>query len=194
MYFDNLEHTSKVLLCSGDRNLCLFAEANGIATVQSVLRSPAVDKDVKEALSELMVFTSEVIGSDGARVRLRHEQNGYALMFGASSGFLTPNVPDVRSPILVHLHGPEGREEYAVDLLEEEPAPVLQAVQGLLHDTQAVALQVTQHDFGINCVFWAAQFIKGIAVRLDRRIVVSHFKCGGSAPDAVDPFGNSEAI
>ena len=91
------------------------------ASVKDVLRAPAVDQDVKDALSELMAFTSEVIGSDGARARLRHEQNGYALMFGGAGGFLTPNIADTRSPLLVHLHGAGGLEEYKVDLLDEEP-------------------------------------------------------------------------
>ena len=66
------------------------------ASVKDALRAGDVDPDVKAALSELMLFTAEVIGSDGARARLRHEQNGYALMFGESKGFITPNVPDVR--------------------------------------------------------------------------------------------------
>ena len=34
------------------------------AKLKQVLTSPAVDKDVKSSLSELMVFTSEVLGSD----------------------------------------------------------------------------------------------------------------------------------
>ena len=68
-----------------------------------------------------MVFTSDVLGSDGARALLRHEQNGYGLMFGGASGFLTPNVADTRSPIVVHIHGAGGDEKYAVDLLDEEP-------------------------------------------------------------------------
>lgn len=71
--------------------------------------------------SELMVFTSEVLGSDGARAKLRHEQNGFALMFGGGGGFLTPNVADVRSPIMLLLHGAGGVEEHTVDLLEETP-------------------------------------------------------------------------
>ena len=69
----------------------------------------------------IKVFTSEVIGSDGARARLRHEQNGYGLMFGGAGGFLTPNMADVRNPILVQLHGAGGEERFQVNLLEEEP-------------------------------------------------------------------------
>ena len=61
------------------------------------------------------------MGSDGARARLRHEQNGYSLMFGSPGGFLTPNVADTRSPLLLMLHRAGGDERYAVNLREEEP-------------------------------------------------------------------------
>ena len=89
------------------------------ASVRDVLRSPTCDHDLKEALSELMIFTSDVVGSDGARAKLRHEQNGYALMFGPAGGFLTPNMSDVRSPLVVTLHGGGVEEHYTVDLQEE---------------------------------------------------------------------------
>ena len=36
------------------------------ATVKDVLRATGVDKGVKDALAELMVFTSDVLGADGA--------------------------------------------------------------------------------------------------------------------------------
>ena len=90
-------------------------------SVKDILLSTHADEDVKVALTELMVFTSEVIGSDGARARLRHEQNGYALMFGQAGGFLTPNMADVRSPLVLVLHGAGGEERHVVDLFAEEP-------------------------------------------------------------------------
>ena len=93
----------------------------GHASIKDVMRAQDVDPDVKAALSELLVFTIDVLGSDGARIKLRHEQNGYALMFGSAGGFLTPNVADTRSPIVVCLHGSGGDEKYTVDLLAEEP-------------------------------------------------------------------------
>ena len=89
--------------------------------VRDVLRSKDCDQDLREALSELMIFTSEVVGSEGARAKLRHEQNGYALMFGPAGGFLTPNMSDVRSPIVVVLHGGGVDERYEVGLHEECP-------------------------------------------------------------------------
>jgi len=90
-------------------------------SVRDVLQSSSCDPLLKEALSELMVFTTEVVGSDGARARLRHEQNGYGLAFGPSSGFLTPNFTDVRSPLVVLLHGGGLEERYEINLLDECP-------------------------------------------------------------------------
>ena len=89
------------------------------SNVRDVLRSSDCDQDLKEALAELMVFTTEVVGTDGARAKLRHEQNGFALAFGASGGFLTPNLADVRSPLVVTLHGGGTEERYEVNLADE---------------------------------------------------------------------------
>ena len=56
------------------------------ATLRDVLRSADCDADLKEAMAELMIFTTEVVGSFGARPRLRHAQDGFGLTFGAASG------------------------------------------------------------------------------------------------------------
>ena len=42
-------------------------------------------------------------------------------MSGGAGGFLTPNMSDVRSPLMVALHGAGGEERFTVDLLAEEP-------------------------------------------------------------------------
>ena len=90
-------------------------------SVREVLQSPDCDPLLKEALAELMVFTTDVVGTDGARARLRHEQNGFGLAYDPSSGFLTPNFTYVRSPLVVLLHGGGVQERYEVNLLEECP-------------------------------------------------------------------------
>ena len=115
------ERLQCVCRASAEKIDAAIASLGPNASVKDVLRGPDVDPDVKTALSELMVFTSEVIGSDGARAKLRHEQNGYALMFGPTGGFLTPNLADTRSPLIVQLHGAGGEERYTIDLLDEEP-------------------------------------------------------------------------
>ena len=42
-------------------------------------------------------------------------------MFSGAGGFLTLNVADLRSPIMLLLHGAGGVEEHTVDLLAEAP-------------------------------------------------------------------------
>ena len=101
------------------------------ASIKDVLLSSQVDPDVKAALSELMVFTTDICGSDGARVRLRHEQNGYTLMFGGAGAFLTPNVADTRSPLMVVIHNAGKQEQFPINLLEEEPT--MPCVREMLH-------------------------------------------------------------
>ena len=116
------EKLEKICRASAEKiDTAMRSLEGGAASIKDVLRIPDVDEDVKTAMVELMVFTTEVVGSDGARAKLRHEQNGYALMFGQSGGFLTPNLADVRSPLMVVLHGAGGDEQYNIDLLDEEP-------------------------------------------------------------------------
>jgi len=125
------ERLEKVCRASAEKIDAAITSLGAGASIKDVVRSPDVDADVKAALSELMVFTADVCGSDGARARLRHEQNGYALMFGGAGGFLTPNLADTRSPLVVHIHGAGGEEKYQVDLLQEEPE--VPSVREMLH-------------------------------------------------------------
>ena len=104
------EKVDAAIACVGD---------NG--TLRDVLRAPGVDSDLKEALAELQIFTSDVVGTDGARAKLRHEQNGYTLMIGHAAGFMTPNWADMRSPLVVMLNGGGLKERFDVNLLDECP-------------------------------------------------------------------------
>ncbi|CAE7212339.1 unnamed protein product [Symbiodinium sp. CCMP2592] len=104
-----------------------------LANMVDVFRSSNVHADIKNALLDLHHFSSEIVGSDGARQQLRHEQSGAMLLRGGIDGFLTPNVADVRNPLMVTLHAgcvshPDGgldadglSEKFTVCLLEEEP-------------------------------------------------------------------------
>ncbi|CAE7908776.1 unnamed protein product, partial [Symbiodinium necroappetens] len=103
------------------------------ANMVDVFRSSNVHADIKNALLDLHHFSSEIVGSDGARQQLRHEQSGAMLLRGGIDGFLTPNVADVRNPLMVVLHAgcvvhPDGgldangeAEKFDVSLLDEEP-------------------------------------------------------------------------
>ena len=97
-----------------------FAGEHG--ALRDVLRSAACDADLKEAMAEVMIFTTEVVGPDGAREQLRREQNGFGLRFGAAGGFLTPNMADVRSPVMVVLHGGRAEGRFEVNMFFECPS------------------------------------------------------------------------
>ena len=102
------------------------------ANMVDVFRSSNVHADIKNALLDLHHFSSEIVGSDGARQQLRHEQSGAMLLRGGIDGFLTPNVADVRNPLMVVLHAgcvvhPDGgldangeAEKFDVSLLDED--------------------------------------------------------------------------
>ena len=111
----------KICSASADKIEAAIKCVGENGTIRDVLRSGDCDSDLKEALAELMVFTTDVVGSDGARAKLRHEQSGFCLMFGPSGGFLTPNVSDVRNPLVVVLHGGGIEERFEINLFEESP-------------------------------------------------------------------------
>lgn len=107
-----------------------FAALGEKAGVREVLRSNGAPAALKEALTKILFFSSDVVGSDGARQQLRHEQTGDMLRYGGIGGFLTPNVADTRhlllhAEALNHTAGgfaDDGRiEKYSVDLLDECP-------------------------------------------------------------------------
>ena len=63
-YHQKLE---KICNASSDQVEAAMSYVGERGTVRDVLRSADCDPDLKEALAELMVFTTEVVGSDGAR-------------------------------------------------------------------------------------------------------------------------------
>ena len=79
------------------------------ANFKDILRSRTVNDAVGDAVQQLMLFSAEVLGADGARQQLRHEQNGAmlrprpqscarfvasALNFGLRAGFGGSNPRD----------------------------------------------------------------------------------------------------
>ena len=72
----------KICNASADKVEAAIACVGERGTLRDVLRSAECDADLKEALTELQIFTSDVVGSDGARAQLRHEQDGFNLKFG----------------------------------------------------------------------------------------------------------------
>ena len=110
-----------------------FQELGPKAGFRELLRSETVADPLKAAVRNLLIFSSDVVGSDGSRQQLRHQQFGNMLRFGGISAFLTPNIADTRNPLVVLLHADvlnntDGgldvsgdMERYTISLLDEAP-------------------------------------------------------------------------
>ena len=69
-----------VLHCTSERLRAAVAALGDNANLGDMMRSSVVDSNIRDALPQLLFFSSEVVGTDGARQQLRHEQNGAMLM------------------------------------------------------------------------------------------------------------------
>lgn len=76
------------------------------------------------ARQDLIIFSGDVVGSEGSRVTLRYQIMGSMMRFGPVGAFVTPNVNDLGHPLVVKIHrqcnGAEDAEHY-LDLLEDAP-------------------------------------------------------------------------
>ena len=75
------ESLKTVLQCTSDRLSRAMLSLGEYATIADVMRSSIVDERIRDAISQLLFFSAEIIGTDGARQQLRHEQNGAMLMY-----------------------------------------------------------------------------------------------------------------
>ena len=158
--------------------------------LRDVIRAPGVDCDLKEALAELQIFTSDVVGTDGARAQLRHEQNGYCAVFGPSAGFLTVNLADVRSPLVVELHDGGAKETYKIDLLSDSPS--MPSAREMLE--MVAADPVAQARYFILAMRLFCEHVLGSApvdnfLRLNGRLEGSAFPDGFAASGLGGAFG-----
>ena len=69
-----------VLDCTSTKLAAALRQLGDQATIGDVMRSAASDQGIRDAISQLLFFSAEVVGTDGARQELRHEQNGAMLM------------------------------------------------------------------------------------------------------------------
>ncbi|CAK0851590.1 unnamed protein product, partial [Prorocentrum cordatum] len=127
--------TSVNLVCqaTGTQLRSAFDSMGDRAGFRECLLSDNAPASLREAVRNLLFFSSDVVGSEGARQQLRHEQMGDMLRFGGIGGFLTPNVADTRNPLVVILHAGSlnhtsggldddgATERYSISLLDENP-------------------------------------------------------------------------
>ena len=77
-------------------------------SIVGALGQKEVPGAVKTALRALLLSTSDVPGTEGRKVALRHDGHGNNLFYGAATYFCTPNFADNYSPLMWLLHnGPE---------------------------------------------------------------------------------------
>lgn len=76
-----------VLDCTSAKLSSALRQLGDNATIGDVMRSATSDNNIRDAISQLLFFSAEVVGTDGARQQLRHEQNGAMLMCLACSLF-----------------------------------------------------------------------------------------------------------
>ena len=75
------------------------------ADLREVMRDPAVDAKLKQALGDVMITTSDIIGMEGHRSQIRHRGHAAGWHYGNATLFVTPNLADTRASLLLQLHG-----------------------------------------------------------------------------------------
>ena len=116
------------------------------AGLKEVFARADVPPRVKQAMRTLLLCMSTVVGSNAHRTMLRHVNNSYKLLFGPPLVFVTPNVADVKSPVMWLLY--RGEEVSSWRILEHD-APEMPAVREMLRVvardpiSQAVFFDVT---------------------------------------------------
>ena len=72
--------------------------------LREAIVSDATDPGLQQALKDLLVFSADIVGSEGARMNLRYQQIGTMIRFGGGGAFITPNVNDLGAPLVVTIH------------------------------------------------------------------------------------------
>ena len=104
------------------------------ATLRDVFGNAEVCEPVKKAMRCLLLCMSSVTGTNAYRTTLRHINNGYKLCFGAPLLFLTPNIADVKNPIVKLLY--EDAEVAEWRALEQD-SPSMPSIQDMLRRVAA---------------------------------------------------------
>ena len=90
------------------------------ADLREVMRDPAVDAKLKQALGDVMITTNDIIGIAGHRSQIRHRGHAAGWRYGNATLFVTPNLADTRASLLLQLHGKQ--YQLSVNLDNEVPA------------------------------------------------------------------------
>ena len=112
----SVEHLLKAMALHGES-----------ADVRKLLQDDAVDLPLKRALGGVLQATASIIGMEGHRSQIRFCSHAAGWHYGTPHLFVTPNLADVRSPLLLQLHlqndGAAEVEEFAIALDWSQEAP-----------------------------------------------------------------------
>ena len=72
--------------------------------LRELLRDPQIDVSLKRALGGVLQATSSIIGMEGHRSQIRLRGHAAGWHYGSAHLFVTPNLADIRSPLLLQLH------------------------------------------------------------------------------------------
>ena len=72
--------------------------------VREVLRDENVDVALKRAIGGVLQATASIMGTEGHRSQIRLRGHAAGWHYGTAHLFVTPNLADVRSPLLLQLH------------------------------------------------------------------------------------------
>ena len=127
-------------------------KAIGTENNANVLRMKEIPGPLRQAMRNVFLMTGHVVGTDGARIMLRHEQSGMMARYGAFGAFVTLNVNDIGNPLLIEMfdscNGLKGetcldnfgkQRQYRLSLLDEvNDIPSKAAVKKMLTDNPVV--------------------------------------------------------
>ena len=96
------------------------------ADLRELLQDPQVDVSLKRALGGVLQATSSIIGMEGHRSQIRLRGHAAGWHYGSAHLFVTPNIADMRSSLLLQLHLQNAKvEECKIDLDWEAEMPEL---------------------------------------------------------------------
>ncbi|CAJ1439150.1 unnamed protein product, partial [Effrenium voratum] len=134
----SVEHLLKAMALHGES-----------ADVRKLLQDDAVDLPLKRALGGVLQATASIIGMEGHRSQIRFRSHAAGWHYGTPHLFVTPNLADVRSPLLLQLHlqndGVAEVEEFAIALDWSQEGKV-DAPEATVHDGDARDAEMGKDD------------------------------------------------
>ena len=120
------KHCRVISEVNTDQLLKAMALHGDNADLRELLRDPQVDVALKRALGGVLQATSSIIGMEGHRSQIRLRGHAAGWHYGSAHLFVTPNIADMRSSLLLQLHLQNVKvEECKIDLDWEAEMPEL---------------------------------------------------------------------